>query len=155
MRSLAELLLSGPRFPICKMRFSLFWWWGGQFFCVRHQEQYSHILLHPCLLAGPMMRSRCLRQRSPAFFWDQGRVSWKTVLPWAWAWWGDGFRMIRAHRIHCVLYFYRYYIGSTSDLQALEPRDWGPLVHATFLTLFNFSPPVFLAALCSLPISVP
>ena len=27
-----------------------------------------------------------------------------------------------------VLYFYDYYISSTSDHQALNPRGWGPLL---------------------------
>ena len=33
--------------------------------------------------------------------------------------------MIQAHYIDCVLYFYYYYIRSTSDNQALDPRGWG------------------------------
>ena len=28
----------------------------------------------------------------------------------------------------CALYFYYYYISSTSDYQALEPRGWGTTV---------------------------
>ena len=51
--------------------------------------------------------------------------------------------MIRAHGIYCVLYFYCYYIGSTSNLQALDPKDWELLVCAAFLALFNFPPPFF------------
>ena len=39
---------------------------------------------------------------------------------------GDGFRMIQAHYIYCALNFYFYYISSTSDHQALDPRGWGP-----------------------------
>ena len=39
----------------------------------------------------------------------------------------DGFRMIPVHFIYCMLYFYYYYISSTSDHQALDPRDGGPL----------------------------
>ena len=33
---------------------------------------------------------------------------------------GDGFRMIQAHYIYCTLYFYYYYISSTSDHEALD-----------------------------------
>ena len=33
------------------------------------------------------------------------------------------FRMIRAYYIYCALYF--YYVGSTSDHQALDPRGGG------------------------------
>ena len=46
--------------------------------------------------------------------------------------WGlrGGFRMIQAHYIYCALYVYYYYIRSTSDLQALDPRGWGPLHYA-------------------------
>ena len=40
---------------------------------------------------------------------------------------GDGFRMIQAHYVYCVLYFYYYYISSISDDQALDPGGWGPL----------------------------
>ena len=39
---------------------------------------------------------------------------------------GDHFRMIQAHCIYCTLYFYYYYISSTSDHQALDPGGWGP-----------------------------
>ena len=35
---------------------------------------------------------------------------------------GDGFRMTPEHYIYC------YYISSTSDHQALDPRGWGPLL---------------------------
>ena len=34
--------------------------------------------------------------------------------------------MIQVHHIYCVLYFYYYYINSTSDHQALDSRRWGP-----------------------------
>ena len=43
---------------------------------------------------------------------------------------GYGFRMIQAHYIYCVLYFYYYYISSTLD-QALDPGGWGPLDYRT------------------------
>ena len=36
--------------------------------------------------------------------------------------------MIQVHYVYCALYFYYYYISSTSDHQALDPRGWGPLV---------------------------
>ena len=36
-------------------------------------------------------------------------------------------RMIQVHYIYCVLYFYCYYIRSTSDHQALDPGGWEPL----------------------------
>ena len=41
--------------------------------------------------------------------------------------WRDGFGMIQAHYLYCALYFYYYYISSTSDHQALDPGGWGPL----------------------------
>ena len=40
---------------------------------------------------------------------------------------GVGFRMIQASYIYCVLYFYCYYISSTSDRQGLGPGGWGPV----------------------------
>ena len=39
---------------------------------------------------------------------------------------GDGLGMIQTHYIYWALYFYYYYIRSTSDQQALDPRGWGP-----------------------------
>ena len=41
----------------------------------------------------------------------------------------DGLGMIQVHCIYCVLYFYYYYICSTSDHQALDPGGWGPLLY--------------------------
>ena len=40
----------------------------------------------------------------------------------------DSFGMIQEHCIYCTLYFYYYYISSTSDHQALDPGGWEPLV---------------------------
>ena len=37
-------------------------------------------------------------------------------------WGGDGFRMIQAHYIYRALYFCYFYISSTSDHQASDPR---------------------------------
>ena len=37
-----------------------------------------------------------------------------------------GLGKIQAHDMYCALYFYYYYIRSTSDHQALDPRGWGP-----------------------------
>ena len=34
--------------------------------------------------------------------------------------------MIQVHDIYCALYFYYYYINSTSDNQVLDPRGQGP-----------------------------
>ena len=49
-------------------------------------------------------------------------------IDWGGRGWGQGhFRMIQAFYIYCVFYFYYYYICSTSDHQALDPRDWEPL----------------------------
>ena len=39
---------------------------------------------------------------------------------------GDGLGMIQAHYACCALYFYCYYISSTSDHQVLDPGGWGP-----------------------------
>ena len=36
----------------------------------------------------------------------------------------DGFRMIQARYIYCELYLHYYYITSTSDHQAVNPRGW-------------------------------
>ena len=42
-------------------------------------------------------------------------------------WQEDGFRITQTHYIYCVLYFYFYYISSTSDYQALDLKVWEPL----------------------------
>ena len=39
---------------------------------------------------------------------------------------GEGFRIIQAYYIYCVLYFCYGYVSSTSDHQALGPGVWGP-----------------------------
>ena len=57
--------------------------------------------------------------RSPAF-WAPGTGVLETVFPWAG--WADAFWIIQVHYIYCALYFYFYYISSTSDHQALDPR---------------------------------
>ena len=41
---------------------------------------------------------------------------------------GNGFWMIQVPYIYRACYFYYYHVGSTSDHQALDPRDWGPLL---------------------------
>ena len=38
------------------------------------------------------------------------------------------FRMIQTRYIYCALYFYHYYISSTSDHQALDTRGRGHLL---------------------------
>ena len=58
-------------------------------------------------------------------------VSWKTSFPWTGVG-GGGFRMIQVHYIYCALYFYYYYIRSTSDQQALDPRGWETLPQSIF-----------------------
>ena len=37
--------------------------------------------------------------------------------------------MIQVHYIYCILYFYSYYIISTSEHQALDPGGWGPMIY--------------------------
>ena len=41
--------------------------------------------------------------------------------------WGDSLGMIQEYYIYCELYFYYYYISSTSYHQVLDPRGWEPL----------------------------
>ena len=41
---------------------------------------------------------------------------------------GMSFGMIQVHYIYCALYFYYYFINSTSDHQALDPGGWGSLI---------------------------
>ena len=40
-----------------------------------------------------------------------------------------GLGMIQVQCIYCALYFCCHHISSTSDHQAFDPRDWGPLYY--------------------------
>ena len=74
---------------------------NSQFSCLPHLDQWSPTLLAP---GTPFMQVNVSA--------DPG---------------GDGFGMIQACYIYCAFHFYYYYISSTSDHQALDPRSWGPL----------------------------
>ena len=50
---------------------------------------------------------------------------------------GDGLGMIQVHYTDCALYFYHYYISSTSDHQTL--LGWGPLLWRTLTMIPNVS----------------
>ena len=63
-----------------------------------------------------------LKQQSPSFQ-QQGLVLWKINLSIDWV--EDDFRMIQENYIYCTLYFYYYYISSTSDHQALDMGKLG------------------------------
>ena len=70
-------------------------------------------------------------------FWHQRLDSWKRIFPWTEGW-AYRFRMIQAHCMYCALYFYYYYISSTSGHQASDPRGWGSLLQG-ILWPFLFS----------------
>ena len=53
--------------------------------------------------------------------------------------WGGGFRTIQAHCMYCALYFYYYYISSTSDHEALYPEGWGPLGQRIWLRILSIT----------------
>ena len=77
-------------------------------------------------------------------FWHQGLVLQKSIFPQVR---GGGFRMIQVHYTYCVVYFCYYYLSSTSNLQALDPRGWGP--HRTYtFKLFSWIFHLFDAVLC-------
>ena len=63
------------------------------------------------------------RHRGPQAFWQQEPVLWK-IFPRTGV--GGWFWIIQGHYIYCALYFYYYYLSSTSDHQALDWRGWGP-----------------------------
>ena len=65
----------------------------------------------------------------PQPFWQQELVSRKIIFPRTGV--GDGFRMIQRCYIYYVLYFYHYYISSTSG--HLAYRSW------RFMTLRQFT----------------
>ena len=63
----------------------------------------------------------------PQAFGHQAPISWKVIFPDTEE--GDGFEMIQGHYVSCALYLYYYYISSTLDHQALDPRGSGPLLY--------------------------
>ena len=68
-----------------------------------------------------MVSPECIGASDPKPFWHQGPVSWKTIFSQIQR--GgvgevDGFKNIPRHYIYGALYFYDYYISSTSDHQA-------------------------------------
>ena len=62
---------------------------------------------------------------SPQPFWHQKLVSWNFSMDQRW---GEVWGLFK-HMIPIALYFYYYYISSTSDHQALDPRGWGALCY--------------------------
>ena len=62
-----------------------------------------------------------LVQWSPAFLAPGTGFMEDKIFPQTWA--GDGFRMIQAQYVYCVLFSCYGYISSTSDHQALDPGD--------------------------------
>lgn len=55
----------------------------------------------------------------PQFFWHQRHILWKTIFhePGVVGWFQDD---LRALFLLCILFY--YYISSTTDHQALDPR---------------------------------
>ena len=49
----------------------------------------------------------------------------------------DGFGMIQTYYIYCELYLYYYDISSTTDLQALDPGGWEPLLIFPLVNFLN------------------
>ena len=70
---------------------------------------------------------------SSQYFLHQGMVSWKTVCPGIQVE-GMVWGMIQARGFYCALHFSYYYISLTSDHQALDLGDWGPLLGEHNLT---------------------
>ena len=68
----------------------------------------------------------------PKPFWQQEPVLWK-IFPRTGV--GGWFWIIQGHYIYCALYFYYYYLSSTSDHQALDWRGWGPWDQGTVVRL--------------------
>ena len=62
---------------------------------------------------------------------------------------GISLGLIQPHYIYCTLYFYYYYISSTSDPQASDVRGWGPLVNKIGYIFFYKGPGGRYFRLCS------
>ena len=77
--------------------------------------------------------------------WHQGLISWKKFFHgWRWEGWLE---MIQIRCIYCALYFHCYYISSTSDYQALDPRSLGDNVDRN--VGFSLKEVYFLFNLCA------
>ena len=80
--------------------------------------------------------------RQISFHYATREVPWRTIFPQTrvgrW-FWDDS-------NIYCAIYFYCYYMGSTSDHQALDAGRWGPLGWVNMLPLFPFWP---VSCMCS------
>ena len=57
----------------------------------------------------------------PNLFGTRDQFHGRQVFPGTWG----GYMIIQMHYIYCVLYFYYYFLSSTSDHQALDPGGWG------------------------------
>ena len=76
-------------------------------------------------------------------FWHQGPVSRKTTAGRSRGWVVGGFGVIQTHYIYCALYFYYYYIRSTSDHQASQTPEAGDFwwrIHFCCLQILNPKP---------------
>ena len=92
--------------------------------CQTHFKNITHVNLF-----GPLS--------GPQPFWHQGTGSVEDNFSTDGESGGrDGFWMIQAHYIYYALNFYYYYISSTSDHQALDPRGWRPL-HTTQFSYYS------------------
>ena len=92
--------------------------------CV-HLKKYSHgHLLGRCLNSVPCLSA--VGQLSLTFLAPETGRSLVEVFSMNQKWEKDGLGMIQAYYVYCALYFYYYYIGSTSHLQTLDLGGWGP-----------------------------
>ena len=100
--------------------------WCASFCCYTHTYIHSFSDSIPIqVITEYWVEFPALYRSSLQTFRHQEPVSWQTVLPWTRRL-RDGFRMTQVCYIYCAVYFYYYYIGSTSDHQTLDPRGWRP-----------------------------
>ena len=107
--------------PPSLLKAEVFW---AHTMCQTHFKNITHVNLF-----GPLS--------GPQPFWHQGTGSVEDNFSTDGESGGrDGFWMIQAHYIYYALNFYYYYISSTSDHQALDPRGWRPL-HTTQFSYYS------------------
>ena len=87
-------------------------------------------------------------QRTPVFLSGEshGQRSLAGYSPWGCRVrhnWSD-LACMQMHFIYCALYFYYYYICSTSDQQTLDPGGWGPCLRGVSMSDTPNPCPLFL-----------
>ena len=95
------------------------WWWTGRSW---------HAAIHGVTKSRTWLSDWTELNSGSQPFWHKGPGFAEDNFSMDWVGGGVGWDN-SSHYIYCALCFYYYYISSTSDHQALDPRGWGPLLY--------------------------